>query len=367
MVVKKEKQFLVFYLDDSSTVKQDLSTCQTIGKSGKVVKDLKTQLRGYTISDVIDAIEDDTYKKLLRMVYGKYDISNVGTLLDKARSYSRYEQIFSSGIDIEPHARFTEEIPRGLIKICRENNIRLNETLLEVYKYDPNIVVTAFSVECNHLDKEAIKNILLSNVYRRNPVGYFMMLVKDYNYNVKSLIKYFDYLSGYEALEINGYGGAARELLDYARMAKAMSHKYEKYPKNFLTVHKITARNYNRLKQHFDEVAFNQRYKQEYEKEIDGYKFIYPRHTQEIKDEAVQQGNCVASYIADVINGRCDIMFMRKANKEDQSLVTIEVKHNKVVQAKGRYNREVTPTEAAVITKFNAHLENVKKVSKNEK
>lgn len=291
------------------------------------------------------------------MVYRKYEISNVGTLLDKARFYSRYEQIFSSGIDIEPGEQFYEEIPKGLIKICREHNIKLSGRLLEVYKYDPNLVTHAFSIECSHLSKEDIKVILLANTYRGNPVGYFVMLVNDYHYNVKSLLKYFDYLSGYEALEINGYyGGAMRELVDYARMAKAMSAKFEKYPKNFLTVHKITARNYNRLKQHFDEVSFSQRYKKRYEKEIDGYTFIYPKHTQEIKDEAVQQGNCVASYISDVINGNCDILFMRKSNTPDKSLVTIEVKNNKVVQAKGKYNREVTPSESLIIEQYNEYL-----------
>ena len=146
------------------------------------------------------------------------------------------------------------------------------------------------------------------------------------------------------------------EIKDYARMARAMSHKFEKYPKNFLTVHKITSRNYNRLKEKYDEIAFKNRFDNRLEKKIDDYVFIYPKATAEIKDEAVQQGNCVASYISGVIDGKCDILFMRKVDEPEQSLVTIEVRKNKVVQAKGKFNRDVTQREAEIIDKYNQYL-----------
>ena len=326
---------------------------------------MKSQLRGYSITQVIESIEDDTYKKLLRFVRDRnYGITNIGTLLQRAKLYGRYEQIFSSGLEIERGELIQGEIPKGLMKVCKQYQIPLNNNLLFVYRLNPDMVTHLFSVDCLFLEKKDIKTLLVYNVYRGEP-GTFTTLVKDYNYNPKALLKYIDYLIGYEAMDLTGWHNVLGEILDYARMARAMSHKFEKYPKNFLTVHKITSRNYNRLKQHYDEMAFKARYEKELEKKIDDYVFIYPKQTNDIRDEAVQQGNCVASYINGVIEGRCHILFMRRADSPEQSLVTIEVRGNKVVQAKGRYNRETTVAENAIIEQYNNYLKRRKEGDNN--
>lgn len=49
MKIAKAQEYLIFALDDGSVVKYNLATHETIGKSGKPVRDLKTQLRGYSI------------------------------------------------------------------------------------------------------------------------------------------------------------------------------------------------------------------------------------------------------------------------------------------------------------------------------
>lgn len=356
MIVKKDKQFLVFYLDDSSVVKYDLATKQTIGKSGRVVKDLRTQLRGYSINQVIEAVEDDTYKKLLRFVKDRsYGITSFGSLIEKAKCYSRYEQIFSAGIDIERGETIHGDIPKGLIKICRTHDIKLTDNFMLVYQRNPDMLTHLFSQDCLFLTKQDLKNLLVQDMWRGED-GSFMQLVHEYHYNPKALLKYVDYLCGYEALPVIGWHHVLGELKDYARMARAMSHKFEKYPKNFLTVHKITSRNYNRLKAHYDEIAFQNRYDKSLEKRIDDYVFIYPKHTDEIRDEAVQQGNCVASYIEGVIEGKCHILFMRKREDPEKSVVTIEVRGDKVVQAKGKFNRETTYNEVEIIQKYNQYL-----------
>ena len=82
-----------------------------------------------------------------------------------------------------------------------------------------------------------------------------------------------------------------------------------------LTTHTITCRNYNRLKEQFDEEEFQSRINNNMEKTFGDYCFIYPKTTQEIKDETVQQNNCVASYIQSVIKGNCHILFLRITDK----------------------------------------------------
>lgn len=362
MVTKKEKQYLIFYLDDNKTVQYNLSTGEVIGKKGVVVKDLCTQLRGYTIQDVIDSVEDTVCRELLAMVYSQYKhICNVGTLLNKVRTYKNYEQILSAGVQINKldlDYFCNKDIPRGLIKICREYHIVLKKFLYLLYIHDPNLVRYAFSIDCPHLAKEDILNILICNFGGWNyPYGCFYKLVDEYRYNVKSLLLYLDYLYTYEGLRLDKYVGVLTEIQDYAKMSKGISNKYEKYPKNFLTVHQITSRNYNRLKEEFEEAAFKRRIDETLEKRVDGYKFIYPKSTQDIKDEAVQQGNCVASYIQEVIDGVCHILFLRQCDSLNKSCVTVEVRDDRVVQAKGKYNRDITHEEAGIIQKYQKYLD----------
>jgi hypothetical protein len=115
------------------------------------------------------------------------------------------------------------------------------------------------------------------------------------------------------------------------------------------------------LKQEFNEEKFKQRINKDYECTFGEYRFIYPESTQEIKDEASQQSNCVASYIDRVIDGQCHIMFLRKKDNPDKSLVTIEIVDNKIVQAKRRFNDPVTFEDQEAIDKWN------KKYAKKEK
>lgn len=94
--VYKERQYLIFDFENGKTVKYDFSKKQAIGISGKPVKDLKVQLHGITMDEVIECCEDKQYGKFLNFVRRRYPylISNVGTILSHVPEYARYEQIF---------------------------------------------------------------------------------------------------------------------------------------------------------------------------------------------------------------------------------------------------------------------------------
>ena len=87
--------------------------------------------------------------------------------------------------------------------------------------------------------------------YSQDEPGYFNRLIASYGYNGKALWMYLDRLKTLEALTDFDY--IIREIYDYARMMSTISDKYDKYPRNFLTTHKIACRNYNRLKKEFEE------------------------------------------------------------------------------------------------------------------
>ena len=136
-------------------------------------------------------------------------------------------------------------------------------------------------------------------------------------------------------------------------MMRQISNKFDKYPRHFLTTHKIASRNYSRLSQQFEEDKFKARINKGMEKTFGDYTFIYPESTEAIKDEAVSQNNCVASYIKNVIEGNCHILFLRYKDSPDKSLVTIEVRKGKIVQARQKFNDPVSDEQQEVIDKWN--------------
>ena len=373
MKVYKEKQFLVFDFEDGKTVKYDFATGETIGKLGKPVKGLQNQLRGISMNYIIESCEDKNYGLFLQFVWDKFKskrwyynindhyITNVGTVLSNVKKYSRYEQIFSAGLgSYLEESRYNifkysiNEIPSSLIKYIKSKRVaRLNNDIVNVWSKNPSECCLAYE-----LDYISLNDNDLFCIFQCNTVN---NLINTYGYNAKSLFLYLDTIKTFEALTIDSR--VLGEIKDYARMMSEISPKYDKYPRNFLTTHAIACRNYNRLKQQFDEKSFQNRRNPKYECKIGKYVFLYPEKIDDIRSEAVSQNNCVASYVQSVIDGKCHILFMRKKEEPDKSLVTIEVKNNKIVQAKGRFNRDLTNEEEVVVEKWNTKFENMKGIA----
>jgi len=367
----KENQYLVFYFDDGKNVKYNLSTGETIGKLGKPVKDIRTQLSGYDLLQVINSFQDEKYKNFLKFLdnnfinkshakrysYGRVDrITNVGSFLSKIDGYKYFEQYFACGIEKLDYRikHKLNEVPKNLIKLCKTHSITLDDNLIISYKDNPNLFNTLLNYEFTSIPKYSVQSILYQNNQYKNK---FDQLISTYNYKPISLLQYIDNLMTFEALD--NFHDVVSELLDYCNMMSKISPKYEKYPKNFLTTHKIATRNYNRLKQQFIEEDFKKVIDLKLEHTYDSYKIIYPKTTQDIKDEAVQQNHCVASYIQNVIDGKTHILFLRDKENIERSLVTLEIKNYKVVQARGKFNREVTNEEQVIISKYNEKLNKI--------
>lgn len=360
---------MIFDFEDGRTVKYDFATKTSIGVKGKPVKDLKSQLSNMTMKELIKCCGDEKYAKFLDFVRRRYPnyISNIGTILSKVPQYSRFEQIFSAGFDdivnVNSFTKTIKDIPKSLIKVARDRNIKISDRFCDYWKSNPDNHYIGYNLDYISLTDSDIFRILNAEKSEYNrEIGkyeycsYFNVLNAEYGYNAKSLFLYIDTLKTFEAIEDMEY--LLREIYDYARMMKTISPKFDRYPRHFLTTHKIACRNYERLKKEFSEEIFRTRIKDDYECTFGDYQFIYPTSTQDIKDEAVAQNNCVASYIDDVIDGKCHIMFLRKKSTPKSSLVTIEIRNNKIVQAKRRFNDPVTEEDQVVIDKWNKKFAN---------
>lgn len=382
MKIYKEKQFLIFDFEDGKTVKYDFATKTCIGKKGKPVNNLCSQLRGLTIDELCSNCVDEQYGKFLRFVkrngaeYG-CEISNIGTILDRIPRFSKFEQIFSAGIEGIIDSNFSysiNDIPKSLIKLCKTHNIKLSNLFLKFYKENPDAYLLAYNLEYISLDDDDIYKILSCkhewydrNFYSWQYKSRFVNLIDEYGYTAKALLNYIDHIKTFEA--IDNVDWMLKELEDYAKMMKEISPKFDKYPKHFLTTHKIATRNYNRLKHQFDEEKFKNRIDPDMEHIFDKFCFIYPKCIQDIKDESVQMSNCVSSYVQKVIDGQCDILFLRYKDSPDKSLVTIEVRNGKIVQALQRYNHPLTAEQKEVVDKWDkwyANKINSKNNSNNE-
>ena len=367
----KENQYLVFYFDDGKNVKYNLSTGETIGKLGKPVKDIRSQLSGYNLLQVINSFQDEKYKIFLNFLdknfinkshanswrSGRVDrIKNIGSFLSKIGDYKYFEQYFACGLkNIDYEIKYKlNEIPKNLIKLCKTHDIKLNNKLVDAYKCSPDLFCNLLSYEFTSIRKMNIEDVLYQNDHNKNK---FDQLINLYNYKPISLLQYIDNLMTFEALD--NFHSVVSELLDYCNMMSKISPKYEKYPKNFLTTHKIATRNYNRLKEVFIEEDFKKVIDLKLEHTYDNYKIVYPKTTQDIKDEAVQQNHCVASYIQNVIDGKTHILFLRDKENIERSLITLEIKNYKVVQAKGKFNGDVTKEEQVIISKYNEKLNKI--------
>ena len=352
-------------------MKYDFATKTAIGIKGKPVKNLCSQLSGFTLDELFDCCDDKKYAKFLRFIKREesefYPISNIGTILNRVPIYSNYEQLFSAGIDeiLDNHNRFEytiDQIPKALIKLCKNRDIKLSNNLLEYYKKNPDAHLLIYNLEYMSLTDEDIYKIwstdsfYYDNRFERHFWSYFNKLIDDYGYTAKPLLLYIDQLQTFEALEDVRF--VIKELYDYAHMMKSISPKFDKYPRHFLTTHKIACRNYNRMKKEFSEELFKKRINKQYECSFGDYIFIYPESTQDIKDEAAQMSNCVSSYIDKVIDGECHILFLRKKNKPEESLITIEVRNNHIVQARRRFNYPVTKEDQKAIDAFNKKFAN---------
>ena len=178
-----------------------------------------------------------------------------------------------------------------------------------------------------------------------------------YNLDIESFLSYLYYLSNVEGLTVEELLADYPDYLEreYYLKAGTMS-KMEKYPKLFLSTSWKQEKEFRSLKRlqrledvhniqddrHDDDFNNNINDNKHLEYKKGKYLIRMPLGAHDIKDEAAQMHHCVASYIERIEAGQTIVMFMREKKQPEQSLVTVEVHDNKVVQARGNRNRDPT-------------------------
>lgn len=376
----KDGKYIVFTRDDGKECKYDLATGEVIGFRGKPVKRLSSQLKDLTCKRLFEITENPIYRQFFEWVWKWHPNGKAWVFFEYTMpDFKNYEQYFTSGFtNIESRLKYGfNEIPKGLFKLCRTYNIKLTNKLAKTYIENPNVFNVLLGIDfgkCS-IDKmiEAVCHgcvinkqytterieINPDNLLERKTINtthkqngrdsYFISLINDYGYNAKLLFEYVDSVKIGRKFKKEIF----QDIFDYADMMTQLYDSFDRYPEDFSHAHRRSCEEYNRITISYDEVQYSQRNVLDYECEIDGFKFIYPRTTQEIKEEARQQHNCVATYINRVLEEDCHIMFMRPIDDLDHSYITLEIRSKRIVQAKRKFNNEPSEGELEIIKKWN--------------
>lgn len=235
-------------------------------------------------------------------------------------------------------------VPKFLMKYIHRMN-RFGSFVLEDLKalcdyFDGNSVRLIFEMFDNESEIDKIPTL----------TNRLIELHRDYGY--KNLKRTLLYIVRETKLEqgISSPNDSTTLLRDYARMSKALEIDHDKYPKSLKKDHDIVLMNYkareSELKQkEFSSVVESEEYAKLTFKEKD-FAITYPETVRDVIQEGDALSHCVASYVDDIIKKKCKILFLRKSDSLDESLATVEVRGDRVVQVKSRFNRR--PSEDAL-------------------
>lgn len=203
-------------------------------------------------------------------------------------------------------------VDKSYYEFMKKNNIDNNElNILKVYK-KPNIENIKILSKFNSSDLEKVKKYVSIEKF----VEYSK---KKRNFDIQM---YIDYLGFLENLKID------------------IKNKKYLFPENLKKEHdeyskQILIKNNDKINR-----KINKRYKQLKENTYSNTKYIImpAKSFISLEDESTQQNNCIRNYAEKYANGKSDIYFMREINTLNKSLVTIEVKENKIVQSRTKDN-----------------------------
>ena len=360
----KESSILTFNRDDGASVRYDLRDGAMYRKKlkgknkGKYEEALNITrfFTGYDISDI--NFENETYKDFIKVVKMRnYNCYSVGTFVERLRWYSHLEGYFAMGIKCDSYvSKPPSFFPKSFIKFVRNHDLRIDTSMQSSveYKKDKVVQIATYMNRIEHVDPEVLIDIFRT-IMRSTGYGYNRGLNHTFNslidrgYNITTLIDKLIYYRAREAMDANH---ALTMLNDYSRMQSVMAENYKRYPKYLATVHDIASMNYNLKKKIYDQKMFEESINYDLEFQDEKFSIIMPKTPEDIKQEGVDQHNCVASYIPSVIKGQLQIAFLRKTKDLDKSFITVEIRDKTICQAKRNCNHQIKDEDYAFLEEY---------------
>ncbi|MGL5190094.1 MAG: PcfJ domain-containing protein [Cetobacterium sp.] len=318
--------------------------------------------------------DDKNIVKLIRAIKsGRDNCKSINTFLKYMKDFQELEKLYTFGLNIvggmtdyEVGSLDIKEWNKGVIKHLKDSNVVIYASDLLQFQ-DDNVKKAILAMQSMnlHID-EYFYNFITSRYrnYTKTNASKLLELSNKYQYDLKSLLRYLNYVSEYENVS---YSDAINFIKDYYFQKNRMSKinkgipdeeikfdkSIEKYPKYLRSVHDIVSKQFSIFKQTYDEDVFNGRYENvDYTYSDNTFCVVRPNETNDLKLEGMNLNHCVKSYIGRIIDGKCIILFVRYKKSSDESLITIEIRDNAVVQIKGLNNRNPDELEYKFIKKY---------------
>ena len=181
---------------------------------------------------------------------------------------------------------------------------------------------------------------------------------ESFGYDMDRLMKYLNE-DIYKNQGIRSSNDGLVLLKDSLVMAKKMGISLkEKYPKSLKLQHDLLAMNYECYKnehqrQGFKKVVEDEKYiLLNRNKEKEDFYIRSPRDLDDLYNYAESLGNCLKSYVDEVIEGRSKIYFMETEKNDKKPYIAIEVKQNSIRQAYRKSNKLISKKEHEFLVKW---------------
>jgi hypothetical protein len=179
--------------------------------------------------------------------------------------------------------------------------------------------------------------------------------VNSRSYKYYTFQKFIDYIhNGIVNQGFTRYRDFVDILGDYHSMCDKMGTTPSTNLNYLKQTHDVVARNYSIHINEIEDNAFKNVYAdiKEYTPANSVYGVYKPTKGEDVKMEGVNLNHCVASYIKKIIDGDCLIMFLRTQEKQQESLLTMELRDNRITQVRGASNRAPSEEEALFIEQY---------------
>lgn len=293
----------------------------------KLLKDTE-----YKYSYIWDIAKHCTYINLLKLLknsdihrvelLAKMKLYNLALSSNKFSGYSSFQKTFGVTKDYYPFMKRNNitYLQLKLLRLLKEKDIGKIKYLEQFISYGENID-----------DLEEISNYI--------SINRFIKYSKMHHGNVQIYL-----------------------YKDYLRFAKMLgfdlkNNRYA-FPKNLREEHNKLEKQYKIQSKTIIKKAIIKRGQELSVNKYQNNKFIIlpARNLKELQDESKQQNNCVRTYAEKYANGTCDIYFMRDINERNKSLVTVEVKNNRVVQSRIKNNYDPDDKQIKFLQKWEQNV-----------
>lgn len=353
MVVTKEKNFIIFTNDENKAVRLDINTGIMYGVSGKPLKrmnaEVATYLRNVSANRcmLVLRVFTDNYWTINDMYCNKIkgNYLEVLQMLDKFQSIG-YNFKDRNSVRNLSKVEFNKYFAKFSKAFKNDNTITYSDFIEETKKQD-FLIKNKINLENPYLTEEVIQFVKgMNNGYTPKQIKFLI--------NVLTYGRLYDSFYSIQDLGIYRLKSVLRKYLELCELLEADFD--EKNPIKHLGLLNVL------YQQRKDELmgkkleTVQMRKKEALTFEWGEYFVKIPTTVEEFRKEGENNRNCVAGYTNYVSNGDCFVVFIRKKDEPDKSVITCEISMNGSIRQFNAYCNKAINSEKSDKTLYDLRL-----------